>query len=360
MSTNALLAVFWTLLWPLAHGAGGGGGGGHETPEPGHAIDEIFGVPLHPILVNFTAALIPLSLLSDLLGRAFRRDSLHATAWWTLLYAAVLTPLTALAGWLWLGRMEMTHDEMAIHKWLGTGLAVLLFGLVAWRGRLFREGRAPGASYLGALSVVVLAVVVQGHLGGVMTFFGRGAAPGAPAHEHGKEGSSPAHEHGEEAPRETPGPALTLDETVEHYVAIQKGLSADRIGAVSEHAPMLARSDRPAIAKAADDLLKATGVTAARSAFADLSKALIAELEAEKAAGRPATPVYVFECPMAKPYGRWVQKDADLANPYYGAAMPKCGEKVGTIGEPPKEPGPAGEPAKEPDPGHDHDGGHHH
>lgn len=49
--------------------------------------------PLHPILVNFTAALVPASFVSDVLGRFLRRESLRSAAWWMLLYAAIITPL---------------------------------------------------------------------------------------------------------------------------------------------------------------------------------------------------------------------------------------------------------------------------
>src|SRR5438552_9346103 len=51
------------LMLLLAHG-GDGGWFPHGAP------------PLHPILVNFTAALLPTSLLSDVLGRLLRRADL--------------------------------------------------------------------------------------------------------------------------------------------------------------------------------------------------------------------------------------------------------------------------------------------
>jgi plastocyanin len=36
---------------------------------------------IHPILVNFTAALLPLAFLSDVVGRLLQRQSLHNAAW---------------------------------------------------------------------------------------------------------------------------------------------------------------------------------------------------------------------------------------------------------------------------------------
>jgi uncharacterized membrane protein len=49
-----------SVLLLLAHAGEGGGSAFFQMP------------PLHPILVNFTAALVPASLLSDVLGRLFR------------------------------------------------------------------------------------------------------------------------------------------------------------------------------------------------------------------------------------------------------------------------------------------------
>lgn len=130
--------------------------------------------PVHPILVNFTAALVPISLGSDVLGRLFKRESLRHAGWWTMLFAAMITPLTVLAGWLWLREMPDMNDmrEMSIHKWLGTGLAVLLPLFAWWRGRFHSRGIGPGWSYLAILALAVGGLMAQGHLGGMMSFGG--------------------------------------------------------------------------------------------------------------------------------------------------------------------------------------------
>lgn len=144
--------------------------------------------PLHPILVNFTAALVPVSVASDVLGRILRRRHFHVVGWWTLFYAAVVTPFTALAGWWWFRSMgDMDHPSMAIHQWLGTALAVLLGPLVLWRGWLYRKDVVPPFAYLLTASVVLAALAYQGHLGGSMSF---GEAESPPA-------SSPASQHGD-------------------------------------------------------------------------------------------------------------------------------------------------------------------
>jgi uncharacterized membrane protein len=127
---------------------------------------------IHPILVNFTAALIPVSLCSDTLGRMLGRASLNHTAWWTLLYATAITPFTALAGWFWKRSIEaaLPPDVIAIHQWLGISLAGAFIILAVWRGRLHQRGRSPGIAYLLFAAFVAAALIYQGHLGGSMTF----------------------------------------------------------------------------------------------------------------------------------------------------------------------------------------------
>ena len=125
---------------------------------------------LHPILVNFTAALVPVSIVGDFVGRLRRDESLRATAWWTLFVATVVTPLTVLTGWLFWMPDDNGVAGMTVHKWLGTGLAMLLFGLFAWRLRLYRQRRWATVSYLIAGAVFIAALIVQGHLGGQQVF----------------------------------------------------------------------------------------------------------------------------------------------------------------------------------------------
>jgi len=137
--------------------------------RPPHSPQE-----LHPILVNFTAALLPLALLSDLLGRWFKRSSssLHSTAAWMVLYAAIITPLTGLAGWWWKSQTAgaLPPNLIAVHEWLGTSLVIVFAGLAAWRWRIQKRDGIPTIGYLVCISIVVLALIYQGSLGGAMVF----------------------------------------------------------------------------------------------------------------------------------------------------------------------------------------------
>jgi uncharacterized membrane protein len=127
---------------------------------------------IHPILVNFTAALVPASFGSDVLGRIFRKPSLHVAAWWMVLYATVITPFTALAGLLWKRSVgsALPPELIVAHQWLGISIAILLVILALWRWSIYARSEGPGVLYLVFGLLVVLALVWQGTLGGKLVF----------------------------------------------------------------------------------------------------------------------------------------------------------------------------------------------
>jgi plastocyanin len=141
--------------------------GGSLRWSPPTRPDEI-----HPILVNFTAALFPLALLSDILGRTFRTQAFHAAGFWMMIYGAAITPLTVAAGWWWKSKeaQQLPASLIMVHQWLGTAAALLFIVLAVWRWRLYRRTVPPSWTYLAVALVAVLALVYQGSLGGAMVF----------------------------------------------------------------------------------------------------------------------------------------------------------------------------------------------
>jgi plastocyanin/uncharacterized membrane protein len=141
--------------------------GGLPSFNPPHSPQE-----LHPILVNFTAALLPLAFLSDLLGRWLKRASLHNAAAWMVLDSAIITPLTGIVGWWWKSKVAaaLPANVIAVHQWLGTSLVLILIGLAIWRWRIYKQNAAPGLAYLACAALSVLALIYQGSLGGLMVF----------------------------------------------------------------------------------------------------------------------------------------------------------------------------------------------
>lgn len=105
-------------------------------------------------------------------GRLLQRESLKHAAWWTLLYAALVTPFTALSGWLWKRSIEaaLSPQLIAVHQWLGIWLALVFPVLVVWRWRFHKRGERPGLAYFVTAVVTLLALMYQGHVGGSMAF----------------------------------------------------------------------------------------------------------------------------------------------------------------------------------------------
>lgn len=132
--------------------------------------------PLHPILVNLTAGLIPAAVLFDVVGRVSKRQSLISAGFWMTLLAGLVTPFTALFGWLWMNDMGHGGAAMTYHKWFGVTLAVLMVGLASWRWIEHRRATSgaphtgPRVAYLASAVLLVCAVAAQGHLGGMMSF----------------------------------------------------------------------------------------------------------------------------------------------------------------------------------------------
>lgn len=73
---------------------------------------------------------------------------------------------------------------------------------------------------------------------------------------------------------------------------------------------------------AADALAEASDLEAAREAFGEVSRFLIALAAADP---RLAEGRQVYECPMTDTFPKWLQPEGDLENPYMGQGMLSCG-----------------------------------
>ena len=129
---------------------------------------------------------------------------------------------------------------------------------------------------------------------------------------------------------EAPKPASAT--LVELYVPMQEALASDSVAKVKEQAAKLA-TEASAAAKAGGDkasldavanaakAMTANDIAGLRDQFKPVSIALAKLVEKESVAGHG-----IYYCPMADAY--WVQKSGDVANPYYGKSMLRCGEAV--------------------------------
>ena len=115
---------------------------------------------------------------------------------------------------------------------------------------------------------------------------------------------------------------------VASYLELQQQLAGDKIDtvkvqarAIGEQAAKLEKGGG-AIAAAAADVAKAADIKAVREAFGVLSDAVV---EAAKLDGwTDVSGLKLAYCPMVK--HTWLQAGDTLQNPYFGKAMPSCGE----------------------------------
>ena len=116
-------------------------------------------------------------------------------------------------------------------------------------------------------------------------------------------------------------PAELLASVLNHYVAIQSALAADKFDGVREAAERIAKLLPDPIRAQASAVATAPDVATARERFKPLSASLIQHLDRENVQTGRYFEVY---CDMAK--ASWLQAGRTLRNPYYGKEMLECGE----------------------------------
>ena len=129
--------------------------------------------PLHPILVHFPLALLPLSVASDLIGRFADVASLRDTGAWSMLAAAAGAVLTVAAGLYDMHRAPLAEDVHArVHRHRAVGFVLLaaLLGLAVWRGILLADARIVPMLYLDLAVLTAALAAFQGWLGGELVY----------------------------------------------------------------------------------------------------------------------------------------------------------------------------------------------
>lgn len=118
----------------------------------------------HPLIVHFPIAFFPAALFTAVIGR--RRPAFSAPVQFLVVAGGIFAPIAAAAGWL----AGMTADPEPIltyHRWLGVavGLGGAALGIWAWR----RPWEDRGAGMILALTIMTIAIAVQGFLGAGLT-----------------------------------------------------------------------------------------------------------------------------------------------------------------------------------------------
>jgi hypothetical protein len=114
---------------------------------------------------------------------------------------------------------------------------------------------------------------------------------------------------------------------VDPYLQVQAALAADTFDGVAAQAAAIGTAaaalgkDAEKLVEGARKLAAAKDIAAARTAFGEVSDALVAYADKTKSQLGPG--VRVAYCPMVDK--SWLQKDKEIRNPYYGSSMLTCG-----------------------------------
>jgi Cu(I)/Ag(I) efflux system membrane fusion protein len=126
------------------------------------------------------------------------------------------------------------------------------------------------------------------------------------------------------------------------YLEIQDTLAHDKIDGLPElGAAVVQAAESKASEPGVDKILQGAGriasedIATARTAFKSMSDGMIEYLKAHEDKQPGHT---IVHCPMTfkGKGGNWVQKEGDVMNPYEGAMMLHCGDKVKWTAELPK------------------------
>jgi uncharacterized membrane protein len=119
---------------------------------------------LHPFIVHFPIAFFPAALFTAIVGR--RRPPFSAPVQFLVVAGGIFAPLAAAAGWL-AGMSADPEPILTYHRWLGVAIGITGAGLALWAWKRPWEDR--GAGMILALTLMTVAIAVQGFLGAGVT-----------------------------------------------------------------------------------------------------------------------------------------------------------------------------------------------
>lgn len=127
--------------------------------------------------------------------------------------------------------------------------------------------------------------------------------------------------------------ADNISDTKESAEQALKSLSAVDMNLISGHANIFCMEQSGKIKTSLEQIKESDKIDTVREVFDKLSNEIIALVETFGLSENHV--LYKFHCPMAfnNKGADWLQDNNDLNNPYFGAAMPKCGELTEVIGK---------------------------
>ncbi|MFN8370264.1 MAG: DUF3347 domain-containing protein [Bacteriovoracaceae bacterium] len=118
--------------------------------------------------------------------------------------------------------------------------------------------------------------------------------------------------------------ATTLDKILPHYLEMQTALANDSLAKAQVAASDISKLkniEENNLLQSNDKIKNAKNISIAREEFKIFSKPFVDWVQKNKKVG-----LIVVSCSMAD--AKWVQKDGEVANPYFGSEMKTCGDKL--------------------------------
>jgi uncharacterized membrane protein len=126
----------------------------------------------HPVVIHFPIALFIASAVFELLTLWRKQPVFASVAYYNLLGAATTAPLaiaTGLGAWRWQLEGAVLKGNLRLHLICALISASLIFFLCWMRSRLRRRDISPGSGYFAVTLLALLAIVLTGHLGGILS-----------------------------------------------------------------------------------------------------------------------------------------------------------------------------------------------
>ena len=186
---------------------------------------------IHPVLVHFTIALFSLTVLLDILGKIFKKESFYIAAWFNLFGAGLAVIATVIFGLIaesWAPHTDAGHALIGTHKTLGFIVLGIVLFLAIWRFILKGKPPIKGLAIYFIISILGVFLMFAGaYYGGEMVY----------THGYGVKATAATEESAPHAHDEAEQSTLNNSQSSSEYEAEVDSthISKEKMNEIEEH-----------------------------------------------------------------------------------------------------------------------------